>query len=86
MPPSATLLFGPVSELQREIVTREIAACPGPLAPLEAVVQSLQVAADTMFEARRDANPELQERELARRAALADTLSSLRVIAARTPG
>jgi AcrR family transcriptional regulator len=90
------VLFGPVSELQREIVAREIASCPGTLAPLDAVVRGLQVAADTMFEARRDAvvrrreiidaNPELQERELARRAALADALSSLRVIAARTPG
>jgi len=80
------VLFGPGTELQREIVAREIAACPDTLAPLDAVVRGLQVAADTMFEARRDAvvrrreiidaNPELQERELAKRAALTDVIAA----------
>ena len=80
------VLFGPVSELQREIVAREIASCPGQLAPLDAVVRGLQAAADEMFEARRDAvvrrreiidaNPELQERELAKRAALTDAIAA----------
>ncbi len=79
------VLFGPVSEGQREIVTREIAACPAALAPLDAVVHGLQAAADTLFEERRaaaarreeiiGANPELQERELRKRAALTDAIA-----------
>jgi AcrR family transcriptional regulator len=79
------VLFGPGSEAQREIVTREIAACHDALPPVEAVVRGLQVAADTMFEERRDAvtrrseiieaNPELQERELRKRAALTDAIA-----------
>jgi AcrR family transcriptional regulator len=78
------VLFGPVSDMQRETVTREIAACPDALPPLEAVVRGLQAAADTVFEARRaavarrrdiiDATPELQERELRKRAALTDAI------------
>ena len=80
------VLFGPGSELQREIVTQEIAACPDALPPLDAVVRGLQAAADTMFEPRRDAvtrrreiieaNPELQERELRKRAALTDAVAA----------
>jgi AcrR family transcriptional regulator len=80
------VLFGPGSELQREIVTREIAASADTLPPLDAVVRGLQAAADTMFEGRRaavtrrreiiDANPELQERELSKRAALTDAIAA----------
>jgi AcrR family transcriptional regulator len=80
------VLFGPVSETQQEIVTREIAACPAGLPPLDAVVYGLQAAGDTLFEPRRaaaarrqeiiDANPELQERELRKRAALTDAAAA----------
>jgi AcrR family transcriptional regulator len=80
------VLFGPNSELQREIVTREIAACPDALPPLDAVVHGLQAAAETLFEPIRDAvarrrdiieaNPELQERELGKRAALTDAIAA----------
>jgi AcrR family transcriptional regulator len=79
------VLFGPVSERQREIVTGEIAACPAALPPLDAVVRGLQAAADALFEGRRagamrreeiiDANPELQERELRKRAALTEAIA-----------
>jgi AcrR family transcriptional regulator len=79
------VLFGPISELQREVVAREIAACPAEVPPLEAVVQGLQVAADTVFEGLREAadrrrriieaNPELHERELSKRAALTDVVA-----------
>jgi AcrR family transcriptional regulator len=79
------VLFGPVSEAQREIVTGEIARCPDSLPPLVAVVRALQAAADIMFEARRaavtqrrriiDANPDLQERELRKRATLSDDIA-----------
>lgn len=80
------VLFGPLSDMQRETVAREIAACPDTLPPLEAVVRGLQSAADTVFEARRaavarrcdiiDATSELQERELRERAALTDALAA----------
>lgn len=79
------VLFGPVSDLQQEIVTREIAACPADLPPLDAAVRGLRTAADTLFEPRRDAvtrrreiiaaNPELEERELRKRAALTDAIA-----------
>jgi AcrR family transcriptional regulator len=79
------VLFGPVAEIYRETVTREIAGCPDALPPLEAIVRGLQAAGDTMFEARRaavtsrreiiDANPELLERELRKRAALTDAIA-----------
>jgi len=79
------VLFGPVAEGQREIVTREIAACPDGLPPLEAVVLGLRAAADAIFEVRRaevtrrreiiEANPELRERELRKRAALTDGIA-----------
>jgi AcrR family transcriptional regulator len=80
------VLFGPVSEMQREIVAREIAGCPAALPPLDAVVRGLQAAADTLFEVRRAAatrreeiiraNPELHERELSKRAALTDAVAA----------
>jgi AcrR family transcriptional regulator len=79
------VLFGPVSETQQEIVTREIAACPAALPPLEAVVCGLQAAGDTLWEPRRaavkrrreiiQANPELRERELRKRAAVTDAIA-----------
>jgi AcrR family transcriptional regulator len=79
------VLFGPISELLPEITIREIAACPDDLPPLDAVVRGLQAAADTLFEARReaatrrqeiiDATPELQERELRKLAALTDAIA-----------
>jgi len=79
------VLFGPVSETQQEIVTREIAECPDALPPLEAVVCGLQAAGDTLWEPRRatvtrrreiiQANPELQERELRKRAAVTDAIA-----------
>jgi AcrR family transcriptional regulator len=79
------VLFGPISEMQREVVTREIGACPASLPPLEAVVHALRTAADALFEERREAvarraliveaNPDLQERELRKRAALTDAIA-----------
>jgi AcrR family transcriptional regulator len=79
------VLFGPLSEAQREIVSREIAACPDALSPLDAVVYGLQAAGDTLWEPRRtavtrrreiiQANPELQERELRKRAAVTDAIA-----------
>ena len=80
------VLFSPGSERQREIIVREIAARPETEAPLDAVVRSLQTAAEEMFEQRRDtvirrgriiqATPELQERELGKRVALADAIAA----------
>jgi AcrR family transcriptional regulator len=79
------VLFGPVVETGAGTVTREIAASPEALPPLEAVVYGLQAAGETMWEPRRasvtrrreiiDANPELQERELRKRAALTDAIA-----------
>jgi AcrR family transcriptional regulator len=80
------VLFGPVGETGAGIVTREISAAPEELPPLEAAVHGLQAAGDTMWEPRRaavrrrreiiEANPELQERELRKRAALTDTIAA----------
>lgn len=80
------VLFGPVCEAQREIVSREIAACPDALSPLDAVVYGLQAADETLFEVRRaavtrrreiiEANPELRERELRKQAALTDAIAA----------
>jgi AcrR family transcriptional regulator len=79
------VLFGSVSETQQEIVTREIAGCPDALPPLEAVVHGLHAAGDTLWEPRRaavtrrreiiQANPELRERELRKRAAVTDAIA-----------
>ena len=79
------VLFGLGSEFQEEVV-REIAARADALPPLDAVVRALQVASDAMFEERRaavirrqeiiDANPELHERELSKRAALTDAIAA----------
>lgn len=79
------VLFGLSSELQEAII-REIAACDDTLPPIDAVVCALQTAMDTMFEGhcaavtRRhriiDANPELQERELSKRATLTDAIAA----------
>ncbi len=79
------VLFGLSLEFQQEIL-REIGACRDALPPLDAVVHALQAAAEAMFEERRaavirrhrviDANPELQERELSKRAALTDAIAA----------
>ncbi len=78
------VLFGLSSEFQHEIV-REIAAGTDALPPLDAVVCALQAADDAIFEERRaavtrrheiiDANPELQERELSKGAALTEAIA-----------
>ena len=79
------VLFGLSAEFQRVVVS-EIAACGNQAAPLDAVVRALQAAAVSMFEERRaavirrheiiDANPELQERELSKGAALTDAIAA----------
>jgi hypothetical protein len=79
------VLFAPGPDPQREIVATEIAACAGSVPPIDAVLRGLQAAADTVFEQRRaavtrrreiiDANPELRERELAKRAALTEAIA-----------
>ena len=80
------VLFGPISEVQRAVVVREITACPTGTPPLEAVVRGLQAAAEEVLEplripaARRraiiDATPELQEREQGKRAALTTAIAA----------
>ena len=80
------VLFGLSSELRQEII-REIAAGDDTLPPLDAVVRALEVVADKMFEDRRAvvtrrhavvaANPELQERELAKNAALTEAIADV---------
>ena len=79
------VLFGLGSEFQQEIV-REITACADTLPPLDVVVCALQAADDTMFEGRRAEvtrryeiiadNPELQERELSKQAALTGAIAT----------
>jgi len=79
------VLFGLSSELQQEIL-REIAAGGDTLPPLDAVVHALEVVADKMFENHRAvvtrryavvaANPELQERELGKNAALTEAIAA----------
>lgn len=79
------VLFAPGPDPQREIVTREIAASADTVPPIDAVLRGLRAAADEMFEQRRaavtrrreiiDANPELAERELGKRAALTDAIA-----------
>jgi AcrR family transcriptional regulator len=80
------VLFGPGPELQRQIMARQIAAAPAAVAPLDAVVSGLQAVAEAMFEGRRDAvtrrqeiidaNPELAERELSKRAVLTGVIAT----------
>lgn len=79
-PSKREVLFGRTSEVQKQVVVRAIAACPGGLRPLEAVIVGLQAAADEVLEEFRapaalrrviiEATPELQEREEGKRAAL----------------
>ena len=79
------VLFGMSSELQQEVV-REVAASAGSSPPLDAVLRALEVVADKMFESRRAvvarrhaviaANPELQERELGKNAALTEAIAA----------
>jgi AcrR family transcriptional regulator len=80
------VLFKPLSEMQRDVVTRGIADCSTALSPLDAMLNGLRAAADELFEERRaavmrrreiiEANPELRERELGKRAALTDTIAA----------
>ncbi|WP_234011981.1 MULTISPECIES: TetR/AcrR family transcriptional regulator [unclassified Streptomyces] len=80
------VLFGQTSQKQKDVVAREIAACPENTPPLEAVLHGLQAAADEVLDAFRvparprreiiDVTPELQEREEGKRAALAATIAS----------
>ncbi len=79
------VLFGLSSEFQQGIVGT-VAACPDTLPPLDVVVHALQAVSERMFEERQaavrrrheivDANPELQERELSKRAALTDAIAA----------
>jgi AcrR family transcriptional regulator len=85
-PDKREVLFGLSSELQREVI-REVAAGGDTLPPLDAVVRALEVVADKMFENRRAvvtrryavvaANPELQERELGKNAALTEAIAAV---------
>ena len=80
------VLFGLSSELQQEII-REIAASEDTLLPLDAVVRAFGVVADKMLEDRRAVvtrryavvavNPELQERELGKNAALTEAIAAV---------
>lgn len=79
------VLFGKPTELQEQIVVREIAACPGDVPALEMVVRGLQVTADQVLETLRspaalrrqiiDATPELQEREEGKLASLTSVIA-----------
>ncbi|SER82787.1 transcriptional regulator, TetR family [Lentzea xinjiangensis] len=78
------VLFGMDAELRQELV-REITAADA-LPPLDAVVCAMRVVADKMLESRRAvvtrryaviaANPELQERELGKNAALTEDIAA----------
>ena len=79
------VLFGLSSGFQQEVV-RAIDACADTVSALDAVVGALEATADSMFEERRaavvrrhgimNANPELQERELSKAAALTDAIAA----------
>ncbi len=79
------VLFGLSSQFQQEVV-REITACANDVSPLDAVVRAVRAVSDTMFQDRQaavtrrheiiEANPELQERELSKRAALTDAIAA----------
>ena len=70
-----------------EEIIREIAAGGDDLPPLDAVVRAMEVVADKMLESRRAvvtrryaviaANPELQERELGKNAALTEAIAAV---------
>jgi len=74
------------SELLEELVVAELSASPRSLAPLDAVAAGLKIAAETMFEQRReaaarrqliiDANSELKEREIIKRSSLTDAIAA----------
>ncbi|MYU10137.1 TetR family transcriptional regulator [Streptomyces sp. SID8361] len=80
------VLFGRTSELHKQVVAREVAACPAGTPPLQTVLHGLQAAGDEVLEelripaARRreivDATPELREREEAKRAALTAAIAA----------
>ncbi|UQU67768.1 TetR family transcriptional regulator [Couchioplanes caeruleus] len=73
-------------EASEEFIAAEVRARPAPTDPLHAAVAALQRAAETMYEQYRDgavllgrviaASPELQERELGKRAALAERIAA----------
>ena len=82
-PDKREVLFGLSHLFQAEAIAAFRAAADG-LPPLDALVGALQVVCESMFQDQRPivarrlntirANPELQERELAKQAALADAL------------
>lgn len=86
----AEVLFSLSDDFEREVVD-QIGACPDDLSPLEAAVRGLQGAAEETFAGRRkeaarrqkivEANLELRERDLAKRAAL--TAAIARALRAR---
>ena len=79
------VLFALNAQFEQEML-RAIAACADDVAPLDAVVRGLEAADETMFERRRaaalqrhrivNANPELQERELRKYAALTEAVAT----------
>lgn len=79
------VLFGLSSKFADDVV-REVAGTPNDVPPLDAVVCALQTVSDRMFEGHRaavtrrqeiiDANPDLQERELAKRAGLTGAVAA----------
>jgi AcrR family transcriptional regulator len=79
------VVFGPLTERQREIAASAIAACDDAVPPLDAVVHGLQVADKDLEQLRSestrrreviDAAPELQEREVAKLAALTAAIAA----------
>lgn len=79
------VLFGAPSELQQQIVVREITSCSDDVPPLDAVIRGLQAAADEVLEELRapavrrreviDVTPELQEREHGKQADLTASIA-----------
>jgi AcrR family transcriptional regulator len=79
------VLFGRTSEIQKQVLAREIHAGPAGLRPIDMVVRALRTAAHEVLEEFREpaaprrtiieATPELQEREEAKRAALTTTMA-----------
>ena len=74
------------SEDAEEFIVAAIRAQPGPVDPLHAATAGIKTAADTIFEQQRDAavkrgrliaaSPELQERDMVKRATLAETVAA----------
>jgi AcrR family transcriptional regulator len=79
------VVFAPLTERQREIAVSAIAACDDAVPPLDAVLHGLQVANKDLEHLRAeatlrreiiDAAPELQEREVAKLAALTSAIAA----------